>query len=266
VSDEAQRNGGEDPLDGTDEDSEDAPMRSRVRSWIARGIPRERAFWAALPVAFALMTLLAYVDGIGLWKRIYSGGWMLNPVFWWPYFLTGNQYTVSCIWTGGFHCWLVSLPLEYLLSAIWWLVPSTAIARLAARAWYRRARVLAWMKDNSALLATFIAVLWIVSALAHAPGIGYTSGYCPFPCVWCRGISLVSLNWVFWWPLFVFGLDSFCGRGPLDFPQLYVASFLWWLLLSWFLARLTLPGLREFREKPPFGLRRRRRFPPRQKV
>lgn len=265
MSDEAQRNGGGDPLDGTDEDSEDVSLRSRVRSWIARGIPREQAFWAALPVAFALMALLAYAEGIGLWKRIYSGGWMLDPVFWWPYFLTGNQYTACCI-TGGFHCWLVSLPLEYALSAIWWLIPSTAIARLAARAWYRRTRILAQMKDNAALLATFVAVMWMVSVLAHTPGIGYSHGNCDVLCPAIEGISVVSLNWVFWWPFHAVGLGCFCGRGPPEFPQLYVASSLWWLSLSWFLARLILPGLREFREKPPLRFRRRRRVPPRQKV
>lgn len=263
---QAQRNGGGDPLDGTDEDSEDAPMRSRVRSWIARRIPRGWAFWAALPVAFALMTLLAYVDGVGLWKRIHSSGWMLNPIFWWPYFLTGNQYPASCIGTTGFHDWLVFHQLEYALSAIWWLIPSTAIARLATRAWYRRTRILAQMRDNAALLATFVAVMWMISVLAHTPGIGYSHGNCDVLCPAIEGVSVVSLNWVFWWPFHAISLGCFCGRGPLDFPQLYVASFLWWLSLSWFLARLILPGLREFREKPPLRFRRRRRVPPRQKV
>jgi hypothetical protein len=212
------------------------------------------------------MALLAYAEGIGLWKRIYCGGWMLNPAFWWPYFLTGNQYVVSCIWYRGPHCWLISNPLEYALSVVWWLVPSTVMARLAARAWSRRARVLAWTKDNAALLVTFTTVLWIVSVLAHLPGIGYNNPGCSADCPAIAGISRTSLNWVFWWPFYVFGLDLCCGRGPLTYPQLYVASSLWWLLLSWFLPRLILPGLREFREKPPFRLRRRRRFPPRQKV
>ncbi|MCK4456915.1 MAG: hypothetical protein KAW39_04170 [Thermoplasmata archaeon] len=258
--------GSEDSLDEADENREDVPLISRLLPWIMRRFPRSRAFWVTLPASFALIVFLGYTERIGLFRNPYISVWMLNPIIWWPYFLTGNHFIACCVKATGLHRWLISHPFEYALSIFWWLVVSVAIARIVSTAWSRRARFKAWVRSNTGILATFFAVLWIVSVLAHVPGIGYTQDDCPLACADCRGISLVSLNWVFWWPFHAVGLGCFCGRGPPTYPHLYVASFLWWLSLSWFLARLTLPGLREFREKPPLMFRRRRRIAPRQKV
>lgn len=240
------------------------PHESRLWAWTGHRLPRSRVFWMTVPASFALLTATAYMEGVGHF-RCFCGS-ILNPLHWWPYYLTGNPFVGWCLAMRGVHCGLVSHPLEFSLSVFWWLIMSIVIATVVSRAWSRRARLMPWVEANAGILATFFAFLWIIALLAHLRDTGYTHAGCSVCYLPVEGVSDVSLSWVFWWPFHVVGLGCFCGRGPLDYPFLYLASFLWWLLLSWFLARLTLPGLREFRENPPFRLKWRRRLPPRQKA